>query len=78
MQDRCFEVRGINMVATGEHIRKLREDNGFTVKDLQKVFGLEQPQAIYKWQKGMCLPDMEKMIVLSNMFHTTINEILVV
>lgn len=46
----------INMVKTGKNIVRLRELNGFTVKELQAVFGFSTPQAIYKWQSGVALP----------------------
>ena len=46
----------IDLVATGENITRLRKDRGLTVRDLQNWFGFEEPQAIYKWQKGKSLP----------------------
>ena len=47
----------IDLAATGRNIRRLREERGLTpVRDLQAYFGFEEPQAIYKWQKGKSLP----------------------
>lgn len=46
------EVPIIDMTATGERIKQLREDKGLTIKELQDTFGFTNPQAIYKWQKG--------------------------
>lgn len=46
----------IDLTATGENITRLRKDRGMTVRDLQSWFGFEEPQAIYKWQKGESLP----------------------
>ena len=45
----------IDLVATGDNIRRLRLERGLSVRDLQTFFGFEQPQAIYKWQKGASL-----------------------
>lgn len=42
----------IDLAATGRNIQRLREERGLTVRDLQAYFGFEEPQAIYKWQKG--------------------------
>lgn len=42
----------IDLVRTGDNIKKLRKSRGLTVKQLQDYFGFERPQAIYKWQKG--------------------------
>ena len=41
----------IDLVATGNNIRRLRLERGMTVRDLQSYFGFEEPRAIYKWQK---------------------------
>ncbi len=40
----------IDMAATGRNIVRLREARGYSVADLQELFGFEAPQAIYKWQ----------------------------
>ena len=41
----------IDLVATGENIRRMRLERGLSVRDLQAYFGFEEPRAIYKWQK---------------------------
>ena len=46
----------INLSATGMNILRLRKSRGLSVKDLQEYFGFEAPQAIYKWQSGISLP----------------------
>ena len=55
--EKTFPV--IDLAATGENIASLRKDRGMTVRDLQRWFGFEEPQAIYKWQKGKSLPTVE-------------------
>ena len=40
----------IDLIATGNNIRRLRMERGLTVRDLQSYFGFEEPRAIYKWQ----------------------------
>lgn len=49
----------IDPVATGANICRLRKDRGLTVRDLQRYFGFEEPQAIYKWQRGQSLPSVD-------------------
>ena len=68
----------INMVATGINITRLREQAGFTVKDLQDVFGFATPQAIYKWQHGTALPTIDNLVVLAAVFDIAIDDILVI
>ena len=67
----------INMTATGQNIRRLRINAGLTVGNLQQIFGFSTPQAIYKWQRGTALPTLDNMVVLSAVFNTSINSILV-
>ena len=48
-----------------------------TVRELQHYFGFEEPQAIYKWQQGKCLPSVDNLYALSRLFGVSMNEILV-
>jgi len=67
----------IDMASTGANIKRIRIACGLTVKDLQEYFGFEQPQAIYKWQWGECLPSIDNLYALSKLFKVPIDEILV-
>ena len=62
---------------TGEQIKKLLAENGYTVKDVQTVMGFSNPQAIYKWLSGKSLPSLDNFIILSRLLHTSIEDILV-
>ena len=63
---------------TGEHIRKLLLEQGYTIREIQGAFGFENPQAIYKWLSGKSLPSIDNFIILSRLLHTTIEDILVI
>lgn len=67
----------INNIETGKRIEQLRKNNGYTVKQLQYVFGFTSPQSIYKWQWGDTLPDISNLLMLAKLFNCTIEEILV-
>ena len=67
----------IDLAATGENITRLRKDRGMTVRDLQSWFGFEEPQAIYKWQKGKSLPTVDNLYALSKLLDVPMEEILV-
>lgn len=71
-------VPTINMEDTGRNIRRLRENAGLTVKDIQDIFGFATPQEIYKWQRGTAMPTLDNLVVLSVGLEVTIDEILVV
>ena len=67
----------IDLRATGENIIRLRKDSGLSVRELQHYFGFEEPQAIYKWQQGKCLPSVDNLFALSCLLGVSMNDILV-
>ena len=67
----------IDMAATGRKIKALREHNGYSVQDVQEYFGFDQPQAIYKWQRGETLPSVDNLYALSTLLGEPIKDILV-
>lgn len=69
--------RVIDPVATGANIVRLRKERGLTVRDLQTYFGFEEPQAIYKWQRGQSLPSVDNLYALGALLDVTMDEILV-
>ena len=67
----------IDPVATGENIRRLRLQKGLSVRDVQEFFGFEEPQAIYKWQWGKCLPSVDNLYALGALLGVPMEAILV-
>ena len=70
--------RGCRTVATGENINRMRMEAGFTVKDMQAVFGFATPQAIYKWIHGTAMPSIDNLVILAAVLGVTMDEIIVV
>ena len=68
----------INTVATGENINRMRMEAGFTVKDMQAVFGFSTPQSIYKWIHGTAMPTIDNLVILAAVLGVTMDEIIVV
>ena len=73
-----MRVPYINTVATGENINRMRMEAGFTVKDMQAVFGFATPQAIYKWIHGTAMPTIDNLVILAAVLGVTMDEIIVV
>ncbi len=73
-----FNFPTIDMAGTGQNIMNLRIQNGFTVKDLQDIFGFATPQAIYKWQHGTAIPSVDNLVVLAALFQVHMDDILVI
>ena len=68
----------INMIATGENINRMRMDAGFSVREMQAVFGFATPQAIYKWIHGTAMPTIDNLVILAAVLGVTMDEIIVV
>ena len=68
----------IRQKETGNQIKRLLKENGYTVKDVQNAMGFENPQAVYKWLSGRTLPSLDNLVILSKMLHHSIEEILVI
>ena len=67
----------IDLTATGRNIRRLRVERGLTVKELQSYFGFQEPRAIYKWQRGECLPSVDNLYALGTLLGVPMDHILV-
>lgn len=68
----------VDLKGTGQKICALRERQGLSVKDLQLMLGFATPQAIYKWQHGVCLPSIDNLVALSAIFAVPVEAILAV
>ena len=66
----------IDMKKTGETIKRLMDENGITVKDLQQMLRLSSVQAIYYWLSGDKIPSIDNLCVLSHIFNVPIDDIL--
>ena len=73
----AMKVPVIDLKATGQNIELLRKSAGVSVKRIQDVMGFANPQAIYKWQKGVCLPTIDNLVILATVLDVTIDELLV-
>lgn len=68
----------IDLPMTGANIVRLRKAAGLSVRDLQRTFGFNSPQAIYKWQRGDALPTVDNLLVLAMLFRVRIDDILII
>lgn len=67
----------IDVKATGNQIKLLRKQNGFTVKDIQDIFSFEYPQAVYAWEQGKNVPTIDNLLVLAQLFNVSIENIII-
>ena len=59
------------------YVLAMESEASVYVKQLQCYFGFEQPQAIYKWQWGDCLPSVDNLFALSKILGVPMQEILI-
>lgn len=67
----------IDLKGTGTQIKSLRRESGFSVRDIQEIFGFEFPQAVYSWEQGKNVPSIDNLLVLSKLFKVSMDEIIV-
>lgn len=60
----------------GERIRQGRIDNDLTISEVCEAVGVT-PQAFDKWQNGLCLPKLDKLLTLARLYNTTMEDLLV-
>lgn len=58
-----------------ERIQYLRKQKGYSQEELADQMGVSR-QAVSKWESGQSMPDLEKIIVMSNLFEVTTDYIL--
>lgn len=68
----------INLRETGANIKKLRKDNNLTVRDIQEIMEFADPTTIYRWEKGICLPTIDNLIILARLFNLHVEDILII
>lgn len=61
-------------IKLGERLRELRHRDGRTQEDLAQALDVT-PQAVSRWEKGLCYPDMELIPAIANYFGVTIDEL---
>lgn len=67
----------IDMKKTGILLKETIEKAGYTVKDIQKILHLSCPQPIYRWFKGIILPSVDHLYVLSRLLKIHMEDLLV-
>ena len=58
-----------------DKLPKLRKQNNITQEQLADKMGVSR-QAISKWEQGISMPDMDKMIQLCNILNCTLEDLL--
>lgn len=70
----------IDIPATSRLLKDLRNKNGYSVKQLQEIFGFETPVAIYAWENENCknIPCIENFDILSKLYKCHVEDLYVI
>ena len=63
----------IDKKATGNRIKGIMEQKKISVKDLKEYLGLSCVQSVYHWLDGTCLPTLDNLYAMSQLFGTSID-----
>lgn len=58
-----------------EKLKEIRKNEGLSQEQLAEKIGVSR-QAITKWETGRGLPDVENMVIIAEIFKTTLDELL--
>ena len=69
----------IDITATSKLLKNMRIQNGYSVKQLQEIFGFETPVAVYAWENEKCknIPCIENFDVLSKLYKCHVEDLYV-
>ena len=59
----------IQIEKTGKRLRNMRKENGIRVAALCEYMGGISEQAVYKWERGACLPTIDNLLALSHLVY---------
>lgn len=67
----------LDMVKTGQNIKRIMQARGLTVKDVQGFLELGTPQGIYHWFDGKSIPSLDNLYALSELFRLPMDALLI-
>lgn len=66
----------IDVVSTGQNIKRMRKAAGMKIKDVQDACGVTST-SVCNWQNGKAVPTVDNLIILSAIWHVKIDDIIV-
>ena len=78
MEERTMSLPVINLARTGNNIKRIAKENGFSADKIKDYLGICDKSNVYKWFRGDALPSVDNLLALSILFGVTINEMIIV
>lgn len=67
----------IDLQQTGKKLKHILESAGYTPRMIQEYLHLSCVQPIYRWYKGLILPSVDHLLMLSELLNVHMEELLV-
>lgn len=64
----------IDKKQTGINLRRIMDECGFTVKDVQQYLRLGSIQSVYHWLNGISMPSVDNLYALSYLFQVSVDD----
>ena len=65
-----------NLKIIGNNLKRLREENGLSVKEVKEYLRLGSVQAIYKYENGKGYPPTDTMFALMELYGANLSDII--
>ena len=69
--------QNIDMQKTGRKLKRIIESEGYTTRMIQEYLHLSCVQPIYRWYKGLILPSVDHLFMLSELLNVHMEDFLV-
>ena len=73
-----YSTLALDTKQTGQRIAQVMQEKGVTVRQLQRVYGFEAPNAIYRWLRGSALPTLDHLVILAHALDVRVDDLLVI
>lgn len=67
----------IDMSRTGKRLKQMMESAGYTPKMIQTYLHLSCVQPIYRWYRGVILPSVDHLLMLSELLNVHMEDLLI-
>ena len=61
---------------TAKRLKKLMDDNGYSVKDIKEYLNLTCVQSVYHWLEGKSMPSVDNLYALSVLFNVALDDMI--
>lgn len=65
----------IDRKRTGIRLRRIMDERGLSVKDVQQYLELGSVQSVYHWLNGLSMPTIDNLYALSELFQMPIDDL---